>query len=137
MKNYCFCLIQNDKYVFLVMTQQTKDTGFQHSIQILEQLKLLSITWQKATTPIRQGWRLSHCGNRSDFFKSPKAKNIHKAKKRQKAMSVLTGKNILFWSFWTWTWSLRFKTTVPKNEVYKKQFAVGKKLLQPSDSSKS
>lgn len=37
------------------MTQQTKDTGFQHSIQILEQLKLLSITWQKATTPIRQG----------------------------------------------------------------------------------
>lgn len=37
------------------MTQETKDTGFQYSIQILEQLKLFSVTWQKATTPIRQG----------------------------------------------------------------------------------
>lgn len=32
---------------------------------------------------------------------------------------------------------LHFKITGPKNEVYKKQIALGKKLLQPLDSKKS
>lgn len=32
---------------------------------------------------------------------------------------------------------VHFQTTVPKNKVYKKQFALGKQLLQPSDSNKS
>lgn len=137
-KNYCSCLIKHDKYAFLVMREETENTGVQYSNQVLEQLLLLSITWQIPTTPIRQWWILSHCGNKSAFVNVQRTRmSVHKAKRRQKAMSVLTVKNIVFWSFWKLTWSLYFKTTVPKNEVYKKEFALGKQLLQPSDSYKS
>lgn len=107
--------------MFLVVTHETENTGFQYSFQILEQLLLLSITWQIPTTPIRQWWILSHCGNKGAFVNVRRPRmSIHKAKRRQNAMSVLTVKNIFFWSFWKLTWSLHFKTTLPKNEVYKK-----------------
>lgn len=53
-KNYCSCLIKYDKYVFLVIREEAENTGFQYSNQVLEQLLLLSITWQIPTTPIRQ-----------------------------------------------------------------------------------
>lgn len=123
------------------MTQETKDTGFQYSIQILEQLKLFSVTWQKATTPIRQGWRLSHCENRSAFKKSPKAKNVHKAKRGQKAMLVssltLASKNILFWSFWKWTWKFTFQDYCAKEWGLQESVCLGEQLLQSSDSHKS
>lgn len=37
------------------MTQKMKETGVQYSVQTQEQQKQFSITWHKASAPIRQG----------------------------------------------------------------------------------